>query len=104
MVLYSFVSKNGLLDLLSKRVDVEKIRYPIIHLIGHDIEIAMTHGNHYGEQYSSFVNGQNTTQGGTHLVAFREAIVKTIREFYNKGFEPSDIRKCREGRRGWRGK
>lgn len=88
----SFVSKNGLLDLLSKKVDVEKIRYPIIHLVGHDIEIAMTHGNHYGEQYSSFVNGQNTTQGGTHLNAFRNALVKTLRDFYGKNYDAADIR------------
>ncbi|CAA6812497.1 MAG: Topoisomerase IV subunit B (EC [uncultured Aureispira sp.] len=88
----SFVSKNGLLDLLTKRVDLEKIRYPIIHLKGDDIELAMTHGNHYGEQYSSFVNGQNTTQGGTHLNAFRAAFVKTIRDFYGKNYDASDIR------------
>lgn len=88
----SYISKNGLLDLLTKRVDVDKIRYPIIHLKGDDIEIAMTHGSHYGEQYSSFVNGQNTTQGGTHLNAFRTALVKTIREFYGKNYDASDIR------------
>lgn len=88
----SFHSKNGLLDLLSKRVDPEKIRYPIIHLKGEEIEVAMTHGNHYGEQYSSFVNGQNTTQGGTHLNAFRQAIVKTIRDFFGKNYDASDIR------------
>lgn len=88
----SFYSKNGLLDLLSKRVDPEKIRYPIIHLKGEEIEVAMTHGNHYGEQYSSFVNGQNTTQGGTHLNAFRQAIVKTIRDFFGKNYDAADIR------------
>ncbi|MCH2023208.1 MAG: type IIA DNA topoisomerase subunit B [Saprospiraceae bacterium] len=88
----SFVSKNGLLDLLSKRVDPDKIRYPIIHLKGHDIELAMTHGSHFGEQYSSFVNGQNTTQGGTHLNAFRSALVKTLRDFYGKNYDASDIR------------
>ena len=87
-----YFSKNGLLDLLSNRVDVERLRYPIIHLKGHDIEIAMSHGNHYGEQYVSFVNGQNTTQGGTHLNAFKTAMVKTIREFYGKNFDPQDIR------------
>jgi topoisomerase IV subunit B len=87
-----YISKNGLLDLLSNRVDVERLRYPIIHLKGHDIEIAMSHANHYGEQYVSFVNGQNTTQGGTHLNAFKTALVKTIREFYNKNFDPQDIR------------
>lgn len=88
----TYISKNGLLDLLTSRVDLEKIRYPIIHLIGEDIEIAMTHGSHYGEQYSSFVNGQNTTQGGTHLNAFKNAIVKTLRDFYGKNYDASDIR------------
>jgi topoisomerase-4 subunit B len=87
-----FFSKNGLLDLLLRKVDEENLHYPIIHLKGTDIEIAITHSNQYGEDYYSFVNGQYTTQGGTHLAAFREAIVKTIREFYNKNFEPSDIR------------
>ena len=66
--------------------------YPIIHLKNGDIEVAITHGNQYGEEYFSFVNGQHTTQGGTHLVAFREALVKTIRDFYKKDFDPSDIR------------
>ena len=89
-----YVSKNGLLDLLESRVDVDKIRYPIIHLKGDDIEIAMTHGNQYGEQYDTFVNGQNTTQGGTHLNAFRQAIVKTLRDFYNKQYDPADIRQA----------
>lgn len=87
-----FYSENGLLDLLSKRTDSESMRYPIIHLKGHDIEVAITHNNQYGEEYYSFVNGQYTTQGGTHLAAFREAIVKTIREFYNKSFDAADIR------------
>ncbi len=87
-----FYSENGLLDLLTKKADVESLRYPIIHLKGHDIEVALSHGNQYGEEYYSFVNGQYTTQGGTHLAAFREAIVKTIREFYNKSFEATDIR------------
>lgn len=87
----SFYSKNGLLDLLNENISSEGL-YPIIHLKGEDIEIALTHGKQYGEEYYSFVNGQFTTQGGTHLVAFKEAIVKTIREFYNKNFEPSDIR------------
>lgn len=87
-----YISKNGLLDLLENRVDVEKIRYPIIHLKGEDIELAMTHGNQYGEQYNTFVNGQNTTQGGTHLNAFRQAIVKTLRDFYGKQYDPADIR------------
>src|SRR5690606_11789675 len=88
----SFYSKNGLLDMLEKRTGNEHIRYPIIHLKGDDIEIAMTHGDHYGEQYYSFVNGQNTTQGGTHLNYFREAVVETIRNFYNKNYDGKDIR------------
>jgi len=87
-----FHSKNGLLDLLSRKTEQESVRYPIIHLKGDDIELAMTHGDHYGEHYFSFVNGQNTTQGGTHLVAFREAIVRTIREHFKKQFDPKDIR------------
>jgi topoisomerase-4 subunit B len=88
----TFFSKNGLLDLLSKKTAGENLQYPIIHLKGDDIEVAISHGNHYGEQYYSFVNGQNTTQGGTHLVAFREALVKTVRDFYNKNFDPQDVR------------
>ena len=88
----TFHSKNALLDMLSNRTQAEQLRYPIIHLSGEDIEIAMSHGNHYGEQYYSFVNGQNTTQGGTHLNAFKEAIVNVIRKFYNKNFDPKDIR------------
>ncbi len=84
-------SRNGLKDLLERKIDEEAARYPIIHLKGHDIEIALTHGNQYGEEYYSFVNGQNTTQGGTHLAAFREAIVKTFREFFNKSFDTKDI-------------
>ncbi|WBM75764.1 DNA topoisomerase IV subunit B [Saprospira grandis] len=87
-----YYSKNGLFDLLSNRVDVEKLRYPIVHLMGEDIEIAFSHGNNYGEQYVSFVNGQNTTQGGTHLNAFRSALVKTIRDFYGKSYDATDIR------------
>jgi len=87
-----YVSKNGLLDLLLRKTNEDEIRYPIIHLKGEDIEIALTHGNQYGEEYYSFVNGQHTTQGGTHLAAFREALVKTLREFYKKDFEASDIR------------
>ncbi len=86
-----FYSKNGLLDLLQDNMSGEGL-YPIIHLKGEDIEIAMTHGNHYGEEYYSFVNGQQTTQGGTHLLAFREAVAKTIRDFYKKDFDVSDIR------------
>ncbi|MDD3005202.1 DNA topoisomerase IV subunit B [Flavobacterium sp.] len=89
-----FYSENGLKDLLEENITEEDAVYPIIHLLGDDIEIALTHSKtQYSEEYHSFVNGQNTTQGGTHLVAFREAVVKTIREFYNKNFEPSDIRK-----------
>jgi topoisomerase IV subunit B len=88
----TYHSKNGLLDLLTRKTTNDTLRYPIIHLQGEDIEIALTHGNHYGEQYHSFVNGQNTTQGGTHLAAYREALVKTIRDFYGKPFEAADIR------------
>jgi topoisomerase IV subunit B len=88
----SLVSKNGLRDLLERKIGEESIEYPIIHMKDEDIEIAMTHGKHYGEHYHSFVNGQNTTQGGTHLQAFREAIVETIRGFYNKKYESQDIR------------
>ncbi len=84
-------SENGLLDLLKNEISGE-VQYPIIHLRGDDIEIAMTHGNQYGEEYYSFVNGQFTPQGGTHQAAFRESVVKTLREFYKKDFEPSDIR------------
>lgn len=87
-----YFSERGLYDLLIRKVDEESIRYPIIHLKGQDIEIALTHSNQYGEEYYSFVNGQYTTQGGTHLAAFREAIVKTIREFYKKDFDASDVR------------
>ena len=86
-----FHSKNGLRDLLEEYQESESL-YPVIHLKGFDIEVAITHGNQYGEDYYSFVNGQHTTQGGTHLIAFREAIVKTIRDFYKKDFDPSDIR------------
>jgi topoisomerase IV subunit B len=87
-----YFSDKGLYDLLSNKVDEESIRYPIIHLKGNDIEVALTHSGSYGEEYYSFVNGQYTTQGGTHLAAFREAIVKTIREFYKKDYDASDIR------------
>ena len=83
-------SKNGLLDLLERKTRNEMLRYPIIHMKGEDVEISMSHGNHYGEQYYSFVNGQNTTQGGTHLNAFKEAIAKTIQEFYKK-FDRRDV-------------
>lgn len=88
----TFLSKDGLLDLLNRRTQSEHLCYPIIHLKGEDIEIAMSHGSQYGEQYYSFVNGQNTTQGGTHLNAFKEAVVKTVREFYNKNYDPKDVR------------
>ncbi len=87
-------SENGLKDLLEENITQEDSIYPIIHLEDHDIEIAVTHSKtQYSEEYHSFVNGQNTTQGGTHLGAFREAIVRSIKEFYNKSFEASDIRK-----------
>ncbi|HSL87320.1 MAG TPA: DNA topoisomerase IV subunit B [Bacteroidales bacterium] len=86
-----FLSKNGLLDLLNENMGREGL-YPVIHLKNHDIEVAFTHTTHYGEDYYSYVNGQHTTQGGTHLLAFREAIVKTIRDFYRKDYDPSDIR------------
>ena len=85
-------SENGLLDLLKRKTDEEALRYPIIHLKGTDIEVALTHANQYGEEYYSFVNGQHTTQGGTHLAALREAVVKTVREFYGKNFDASDVR------------
>ena len=89
-----FYSENGLKDLLGDRIAESDTLYPIIHLRGDDIEVAITHSRtQYSEEYHSFVNGQNTTQGGTHLAAFREAVVKTIREFYNKNYDASDIRK-----------
>lgn len=87
-----FYSENGLLDLLRNKADEESMRYPIIHLKGEDIELAMTHGNEYGEEYYSFVNGQYTTMGGTHLAAFREAVVRTVRDFYKKDYDATDIR------------
>jgi topoisomerase-4 subunit B len=85
-------SENGLKDLLERKTDPDAIRYPVIHLKGNDIEMALTHGNDYGEEYYSFVNGQYTTQGGTHLAAYREGIVKTLREFYKKEYDATDIR------------
>ncbi len=85
------VSKNGLRDLLERKTDVENLLYPIIHLQGEDIEVAISHSTQYGEEYYSFVNGQNTTQGGTHLAAFREAIVKTLRDYYKKDFDSRDV-------------
>lgn len=92
-----YFSQNGLLDLLQRKTDEESLRYPIIHLKGDDIEVAFTHGNQYGEEYYSFVNGQYTTQGGTHLAAFRESLVTTIREYFEntkskKKYEAADIR------------
>lgn len=87
-----FYSKDGLLDLLKRKTNEEHIRYPIIHLKGEDIEVAITHENQYGEDYYSYVNGQYTTQGGTHLLAFREAFAKTVREFYKREFDLADIR------------
>ncbi len=87
----SFVSKNGLLDLLNENISSTALYLPI-HIKSPDLELAITHSNHYGEEYYTFVNGQHTTQGGTHLLAFREAFVKTIRDFYRKDFDASDIR------------
>ncbi len=88
----TLVSKNGLLDLLQRKIGEDQIEYPIIFLKGEDIDVVMTHGRHYGEQYHSFVNGQNTTQGGTHLQAFREAVVETVRNHFNKKYESQDVR------------
>jgi len=89
-----FQSKNGLKDLLEDNMSAEDMLYPVIHLRGNDIEVAITHSRtQYSEQYHSFVNGQNTTQGGTHQAAFRESIVKTIREYYGRNYEASDVRK-----------
>lgn len=87
-----YVSKNGLLDLLQRKTNSEELRYPIIHLKGDDIEVALSHNNDYGEDIFSFVNGQYTTQGGTHQQAFREAYVKVVRDFFKKDYEASDIR------------
>jgi len=89
-----FVSENGLKDLLEEQINEEAMQYPIIHLLDEDIEVAITHSKlQYSEEYHSFVNGQHTTQGGTHQTAFREAIVKTVREFFGKNYDASDIRK-----------
>jgi topoisomerase-4 subunit B len=89
-----YYSENGLKDLLEENISEDDMLYPIIHLIGEDIEVALTHSKtQYSEEYHSFVNGQHTTQGGTHQNAFRETLVKTIREFFGKNYEPSDIRK-----------
>ncbi len=87
-----YISRNGLLDLLKRKTNEDEIRYPIIHLKGEDIEVAITHSNDYGEDIFSFVNGQYTTQGGTHQQAFREAFVKTIRDFFKKDYEAADVR------------
>ena len=89
-----FFSENGLRDLLEDNMSQDDMLYPVIHLKGDDIEVAITHSRtQYSEEYHSFVNGQNTTQGGTHLAAYRESLVKTIREFYGKNYDSSDIRK-----------
>lgn len=87
-----FHSRNGLHDLLERKTDENSLRYPIIHFKSEDIEFGIVHDNHYGEEYYSFVNGQYTIQGGTHQQAYREAIVKTIREFYGKNFDTQDVR------------
>ena len=87
-----YVSKNGLLDLLQRKTNEDELRYPIIHIKAEDIEVALTHENQYGEEYYSFVNGQFTTQGGTHLAAFKEGLVKTIRDFYKKDYDATDVR------------
>lgn len=88
----NYVSKNGLLDLLQRKTNTENMRYPIIHLKGEDIEVAITHTGDYGEDLYSFVNGQHTTQGGTHQGAFREAFVKVVRDFFKKDYDAADIR------------
>ena len=88
----TFVSKNGLLDLLQRKTNPDSLRYPIIHLKGEDIEVAITHTGDYGEDIYSFVNGQHTTQGGTHQAAFREAFVKVIRDFFKKDYDAADVR------------
>jgi len=87
-----FHSKYGLKDLLKRKFNEETLRYPIVHLQGDDIEVAMSHGDQYGEQYYSFANGQNTTQGGTHLAAFKEAVGKTVREFFKNKYDAKDVR------------
>jgi topoisomerase-4 subunit B len=87
-----FASENGLLDLLSEKTEATTLRYPIIHLRGEDIEIAMSHSEQFGEEHYSFVNGQHTSMGGTHQAAFREGVVKAVREFYKKDYDTADIR------------
>lgn len=89
-----YISQKGLFDLLARKKDAESLRYPIIHLVSEDIEIALSHTSQYGEEYYSFVNGQYTVQGGTHLQAFKEAIVKTLRDFYKKDYDTVDIREA----------
>ena len=86
-----FLSRNGLLDLLKANMTKEPL-YPVIHLKGEDIEVAITHANQYGEEYYSFVNGQHTTQGGTHLAAFKESVSRTIKDYFSRGFDYFDIR------------
>jgi topoisomerase-4 subunit B len=88
----NYISKNGLLDLLQRKTNPDTMRYPIIHLKAEDVELAITHTGDYGEDIYSFVNGQHTTQGGTHQAAFREAYVKVIRDFFKKDYEASDVR------------
>ncbi|MEZ5015071.1 MAG: hypothetical protein R2794_12345 [Chitinophagales bacterium] len=90
----NFFSQNGLLDLINRNTNSEELRYAPIHLKGEDIEVALTHGNEYGEEYYAFVNGQYTTQGGPISQPFREGIVKTVREFYKKDFDAADIRQA----------
>ncbi|MEM7035820.1 MAG: DNA topoisomerase IV subunit B [Bacteroidota bacterium] len=87
-----YFSDNGLRDLIEYHTEEEQRRYPVIHFVGDEIEVALTHGSQYGEQYYSFVNGQHTTQGGTHQQALREAVVKAVREFYGKNFDATDVR------------
>ncbi|MCA6440175.1 MAG: ATP-binding protein, partial [Chitinophagaceae bacterium] len=87
-----YLSKHGLLDLLQRKTNPDELRYPIIHLKGEDIEVALSHNNDYGEDIFSFVNGQYTTQGGTHQQAFREAYIKVVRDFFKKDYDASDIR------------
>ncbi|WP_168037270.1 toprim domain-containing protein [Neolewinella antarctica] len=87
----TLVSRNGLRDLLERKIGQEQRRYPIIHLKGEDIEVAMTHGNGYGETYFSFVNGQHTTQGGTHLIAFRQSVVEAVQKHFGKSYDRKDI-------------
>ena len=88
----NYISKNGLLDLLQRKTDADSLRYPIIHLKGEDIELALSHTGGYGEEIYSFVNGQHTTQGGTHQGAFREAFVKVVRDFFKKDYDAADVR------------